>query len=212
MRIAAVAALVLVAAAPVAAAAPPSLTPLSDPEEPPPPQHDRPTSGAKSETAATALAFGTTAAGYVLAAAIANSDHETGAEAAMALMVIGPSAGHLYAGESGHALGMSALRAGGLVTFALGLLAVVATDNVEYGNCPGGCGNVSDERNDHSFGAGMMIVGGTAFVVGTAYDLYDAHRAVRRANDKLVGAMQFTPTMIRVPNGMAPGMALTGRF
>jgi hypothetical protein len=57
-----------------------------------------------------------------------------------------------------------------------------------------------------------MALGGTAFVGGTLYDLLDAHRAVRRENAKLVRDVVVAPTVIHVQNGVAPGMALTGRW
>jgi hypothetical protein len=205
------AALVVTASAGLAAAQP-ALAPLADPAVPaewtPPPP------GTKSELAATGLAFGATLGGYALAFAAANTQSSAMGEAALGLIVIGPSAGHLYAGERGHALGMSALRAGGLVTFAVGLMATVtygAETDLSGASCPNGCGG-PPPSNAHWAGPAAMLVGGTAFTAGTIYDLLDAHRAVERANAKLVRDVVVAPTIIHVQNGVAPGMALTGRW
>src|SRR3954469_19611035 len=97
MRIA-VAALVLAAATITTAAAQPALTSPTPREAAP---------EIKSESAATALALGSTLGGLALAYEGAQHDDGSVVFGGVALMLIGPSAGHFYAGETAHGAKMS---------------------------------------------------------------------------------------------------------
>src|SRR5437868_6408081 len=91
-----------------AASAQPAMT---APMEPPP----VPAIETKSESTATALAIGATLGGLALTYSGAKHGDGTVVLGGMAMMMIGPSAGHFYAGEIGHGAKMSLLRTGGLL-------------------------------------------------------------------------------------------------
>ncbi len=222
MRTRLAAALVL-AATSIAAASPPGLTPeqVPDPETPatqPAAQASSPlvfdhapVPPAKSEATATSLALGITAAGYLLAfsgaAERANSGVLGGAVGAM--IVVGPSAGHLYAGEARHALGMTALRGVGVTTFAVGLFMGFAVGDTEA------CCGTTSHHDDSSRNAalGTMAAGAAMFIGGTVYDLWDAHRAVARANERAATRqLAIVPVLSRGTQGAAAGLALTGNW
>lgn len=142
---------------------------------------------------ALALATGMTgAAGVVyLVAAEADDDRVKVASVltATTLMVIGPSAGHLYAGDSGEAVGMSLVRAGGLGVAFYGFSRMV--DDLD--DCAEACG-------DHGL---LVAVGGLGIWSAAAiYDLIDAPRAAARANARR--RMSIVPT--------GTGLAVAGRF
>jgi len=54
-----------------------------------------------------------------------------------------------------------------------------------------------------------MVAGGGVFLTAALYDLFDAHQAARRANQR---AFALAPTALVVPGGAVPGLALAGRF
>jgi hypothetical protein len=117
--------------------------------------------------------------------------------------LIGPSAGHLYAGETSHAVKMSALRIGALATFLLGLVPVISANDSRCGDCG------PQPSNDNLLPKLALAAGGVGLVVATLYDLADAPRAARRAN---LRAFQLVPTAVPTSTGMAPGAVLAGRF
>jgi hypothetical protein len=225
MRIAAVA--VALATLTSVAAAPPGMTPVQDDEVPgnrgatipaPPagyyvygpmaqPMAAPVIEGSmKSEGTATMLSLGTTAAGFALLAAAGKQDDGggMGTLGVLALM-IGPSAGHIYAGETGHAVGMSLVRGGAAVVFIAGVLK--ATMVYGASDCIDWC----DSTNNRDDGATMMWVGGLSFVAATVYDIVDAPRAARRRNNK-TRQWQVNPMMVGTSNAKTPGMGFAGRF
>jgi len=163
-------ALLVLSAMVATSVAQPSLTPISipDPETPPPPTAAVVTQ--KSEGLATGLALGTTFGGLAMIVAGVSARSAAIETLGGAAVFIGPSAGHIYAGEHGHATGMTLLRCAGAATFLYGL----ATDTI-----------VADgprEYSEHPSARPLMVLGAAAFLGGTLYDMFDAHRAVRRAN------------------------------
>jgi hypothetical protein len=170
-----------------------------------------------SEATATELAVGATAAGYALAIGMAAyggpGDHTAASWASATLIMVGPSAGHLYAGEGGHAAGMIALRSAGVVTFAVGAMSYFVAANDTGCADYYGCTNPSrgSTQDDHTGGKAAMLLGAGAFIIGTGYDLFDAHRAARRHNER-TRAVAIAPTTIQAPGGVAPGLALSGQW
>ncbi len=160
----------------------------------------------KSEATATMLSIGTTAAGFALIAAAGKQQDGAGMGTLGVLaLMIGPSAGHIYAGETGHAVGMSLLRGGAAVAFIAG---VVQATTVAYADCIDQCTGYAGDRDN---GATLMWVGGISFVAATVYDIIDAPRAARRRNTK-TRQWQMAPMMVGTSNAKLPGMGFSGSF
>jgi hypothetical protein len=154
----------------------------------------------KKESTATWLSIGATAAGLGAMYLAAQDHNENLAIAGLAVTLIGPSAGHLYAGENGHAVKMSLLRTGGLVMMIYG----GSQDNTAY-DCIDYC-----QKKD---GQTAILVGGAVILGATLYDFYDAGRAARRTNEKAARALTVGPTMMSSSGGRSsPGVALSGSF
>ncbi len=210
MRTAVIAAALLLSAA-TASAQPAMTAPMAQPyyQSQPPPVPE-----AKNESTATMLAIGTTLAGFALTAA--GAEHEEGGVVlgGMAMMLIGPSAGHFYAGENSHAVKMTLLRTGAALVLGIGLVqytvvadCAVAVD--QYGN-GGSCGPSHDDRET---GRKMAWVGGATLVAATLYDLWDAHNAAHRTNVREARRWTFGPSMMAGASGTnAPGLTLGGQF
>ncbi len=185
------------------AAAQPSLTPPMQPIMPAPlPAPELP--DAKSESTATMLSLGTTAAGVGLVAAGIESQNSGTAMLGAIAILVGPSAGHIYAGEAGHALGMSLLRSAAVIAIVAGFIdhTTAAVDCLDCSGQP-----IAD---DHRTGDRLMWGGGIALVALTVYDLVDAPRAARRRNEH--DRMMVMPTMIGTANGVVPAVGFSGRF
>ena len=159
----------------------------------------------KSESTATVLAIGSTAAGFGLLA-LASHSHDDGDLTraldwgGLGLIVIGPSAGHIYAGEGLHALGFSALRLVSLGAFVAGVISSLDI-----------CDGVVPCQNGSNPGANVLMAAGAIGYVGlTIYDIHGASGAVRRANAR---ALTLAPAPLRTPGGRAaPGLVLAGTF
>ena len=128
-----------------------------------------------------------------------------------ALIFGGPSAGHIYAGETGHALAMSGLRVAGATAFIYGILsATVVADDI----CPQqGCSS-SHQHEDQNAGV-IATLGALTFVGATIYDIADAHNAARRYNDKATKkrSWQVVPSVVGAANGgVAPAVGFSGRW
>lgn len=172
---------------------------VPDPFPSPPAQAD------KDGTTATLAALGFTAAGFALAGAGASNHVAALGDAGLALIIIGPSAGHLYAGEKGHALGMSLLRTAAIATIVIGAIDDLA-GNVEcpaYSSTPGIYPGDGCSTNQQNYGSAIAMTGGLVLIAATAYDIWDAHRAARRANER-------PSSLAVVPTGT--GFAVAGRF
>jgi len=179
------------------AVAQPALTP---PVPPAPPPAELPH---KDEATATMLAIGGTAVGVLALYAGGRNESEGLMWLGIAGLAIGPSAGHIYAGANGHAVGASLLRTGGMLLFGIGVIALVSSgDCIDDAPCGG---------NDGA-GESLMWVGGLTFAVTTLYDIIDASSAARRANAKQARAWNVAPTVVPAANGPAPALSLIGRF
>lgn len=160
----------------------------------------------KSSGTALLWSVGTTVAGVAAIAAAFDKESEGLLLVGAGLTLIGPSAGHIYAGEGSHALKASLLRAGGVLIFTLGAIAYDERYNdCYYDSC------YYEENND---GETAMWIGGLIVVGSTLYDFYDAGRAANRYNDRKRKAMyQFSPTMMSTRGGgYTPGVGVTGSF
>ena len=161
-----------------------------------------PPSGAKSGVTATALSIGFTMAGFVLVAAgMSDSDgpdiNPVLVFGGLGVLAIGPSAGHVYAGEGEHAAGISLLRSISIVAALRGLDSLQTCHNDSA--CTGDTG-----------GSALAIGGLVAYGGLTLYDMYDAHRAAHRYNAR---AVTIAPAPLRTPGGRAaPGLVLAGSF
>lgn len=165
----------------------------------------------KSESTATMLSLGTTAAGFALVAAAGKGDEGSGGLATLGVLaiLIGPSAGHIYSGETGHAVGMSLLRGGSAIAFLVGVIKATMTYSPaeSSSDCIDWCGGSSD----HDDGKTLMWVGGLTWVAATVYDIIDAPRAARRRNTK-ERAYQVQPMFVGTANNKAPGIGFSGKF
>jgi hypothetical protein len=154
----------------------------------------------KSGGVATGLAIGGTLGGFAMMVVGANAEAESLAWVGLGVTTVGPSAGHLYAGESGHALATTAIRAGAIAIFAVGF---------DMSFCLFDCEDrdVEERRNGE-----LLAFGGLGlFAAATVYDIVDAHQAARRANRR--AAATPVPVVLTSPDGhRAPGLVLTGRF
>lgn len=213
MRNAVIAAAVLLSAS-TALAQSPGMTGMT---APPPyyyPQQTAQAPEVKSESTATLLAIGTTLGGVAMIGAGADRENGGVVLTGMAMMLIGPSVGHFYAGETGHGVKMSLLRTGAAVVLGLGLISnlnvacdVAASENGEGG---GSCG---PSREDRETGRKMMWLGGATLVAATLYDFWDAHSAAHRRNVREARRFTVAPSIMTGASGAnAPGLVLGGQF
>ncbi len=158
----------------------------------------------KSPGTAMLWSVGTTVAGIVAIGAAFDQESEGLLLLGAGLTLVGPSAGHIYAGEGSHALKGTLLRAGGIVVFTLGAVANSSNDCYDAYSC-------NDSAND---GETAMWIGGLIFVGSALYDFYDSGRAATRYNEKRRrAAYQFSPTMMsKAGGGVTPGVGVTGTF
>lgn len=113
-------------------------------------------------------------------------------------LLVAPSFGHVYAGEGGHALKMSLLRTGVLVggtAVGAGLAFALGRDCTEL--CQGYSVFVL---------AGFGVGAAGAAVLG-AYDIFDAHRAADRHNER-----ERTIAIVPVANEHGYGVGVVGNF
>lgn len=110
------------------------------------------------------------------------------------LLAIGPSLGHVYAGEYGHAFGTSLLRSAALV------VALQSADDLAY----------ADRSDNWTYVA--LVSSAVVWAVATTYDLHDGVGAVRRYNHRQSGAVMVAPTMMPSLGGLTPGLALVGQL
>jgi hypothetical protein len=160
----------------------------------------------RSPQVATAGALLTTAAGWGLLFHGAFGGG-SGAEvlAGLPMIVVGPSFGHFYAGEVKHGLVTSGLRTGAFVVGGLGAIVFLAAHSF-----PGAVIVQQDHGRDS--GALAMVAGGLVMVGGISlYDLWDAHHAVERHNER---AARPRASVVVAPlvSGRELGLALGGWF
>lgn len=154
----------------------------------------------KSGGTATALAIGGTLGGFGLMALGGQLESEPLAYAGLGVFVVGPAAGHFYAGEATHGLVTSGVRAAGIATFAVGF---------DMSFCIFEC-EPTDERRT---GEALAFVGLGIYAAATLYDVIDAHQAADRANRRAAARALPAPVVLATPDGhRVPGLALAGRF
>ncbi|MCA9676890.1 MAG: hypothetical protein KC464_17785, partial [Myxococcales bacterium] len=161
----------------------------------------------KPGTATAAAIIGTLVGPALIMTGAALSGRDSGDDAlesglywagAMGLM-LGPSAGHWYAGRTVTA-GMG-LRAAGATLAVAG--AVGSFDK---------CFFVEEPCDDSGYLA-MALLGAGAFVAGVAYDVATADDAAREWNRDHGFSVQVAPTAVRTgAGGVTPGVALAGTF
>jgi len=187
--------LVLLAVSAHAAFAQPSLAPINPVHEPQPAVQR-----VKDPTTARGAAIATTAAGFGLMYLAVDRDLPPLATVGLVTTIVGPSAGHIYAGEYVHALGTTAFR-GAAVGAMLGGFAMTLDL----------CFDVCEGQDDDDGAGAALLLGGTAALVGlTAYDLWDAHRAAARTNAR--HAIRVAPTALATSHGPVAGLAVGGSF
>jgi hypothetical protein len=126
----------------------------------------------------------------------------TGIAALVLGLAVGPSVGHIYAGEDGHAAGMALGR---VSAAGVGLVLLVSA-LANMGDC---------ESCSNSLGPGMVpaLLLGLAIPISIIYDLVDAPRAARRSNTRH-GLTNLSLAPVVIPGRTLPGhgLALTGQF
>ena len=167
----------------------------------------------KSESTATWLAIGATLGGFALIGAGAQRGNDGVMATGLTMVLVGPSAGHFYAGETGHAVKMSLLRSGGAIVAGMGLVAGFSTsDPGAPAPCPVEDTTCTNKPSAHDHGDNrtaerMVWLGGGVLVAATLYDLWDAHRAARRTNEKAKRAFTVAPMMMNGGGGFSLGGA-----
>lgn len=176
--------------------------PPPPPAAPPPPE--------LSTGLATGLAIGTTFVGYAAILGGAYSDNAAFVPlffGGQAIAALGPSVGHLYAGEVRHAVAFTGIRAGALLVADLGVAIAL------------GCaiGDAIDDRSGDCGGSATLLMFGGLGVAGVfgLYDWLDAAPAVRRANQRAreragLAALSIIPTVDRRRG--STGLSLVGAF
>lgn len=204
MRHAVLTAALLVATASIAAAQPAMTAPRHEPGQPSAPE-------VKSGSTATLLAIGTTLGGFALSYAGARNGSDDVIMGGALVMLVGPSVGHFYAGETGHGVKMSLLRTGGAIVLGMGL---VAGMNTASGAACDDCKVQPHAHDDDNNTAKRMVwLGAGTLVVATLYDLYDAHRAAGRANEKAARKWNLGPSLMTSASGStAPALSLSGNW
>lgn len=186
-----VAALLLVLA-PSTASAQPGRTPPADlPDE-------------KSPAIALGLSLLGTGAG--IAALVAASEMEDGAPlgvAGIGALVVGPSLGHFYAGESDRGIRHAAVRLGAVAAMGTGLLLFFSSP------CAFGSENECPETRE-DVGIGIFLAGAAVGVGSTIYSIVDAPFAARRTNRKASSTMLLPSPIVGPDRSTGLGLSLTG--
>jgi len=152
-----------VVALPAVARAQPGMTgPVDDEEE-------------KSPGIALGLSLAGTAAGYGALIAAGHTDSEGLAIVGLTGIVVGPSLGQIYAGETGRAVGHSLLRLGAGSVMVYGAMVTIFDCWDEEGS--GSC--------DNSAGPALMIGGAVLGIGSSIYSIVDSANAAERHNEKL---------------------------
>ncbi|MBA3458635.1 MAG: hypothetical protein H0T46_01640 [Deltaproteobacteria bacterium] len=203
MRHAVLTAALLVAAASTAVAQPAMTSPRYEPAQPSAPE-------VKSGSTATLLAIGTTIGGFAVVNLGARNGNDSMIMGGIMMSLIGPSVGHFYAGETGHGVKMSLLRTGSALVLGMGLVAGMNTADVA--SCDD-CSAQPHDHDDNNTAKRMVWVGAGTLVAATLYDLWDAHRAAGRANEKAARRWNLGPSLMTSASGStAPALTLSGNW
>ncbi|MGE0549036.1 MAG: hypothetical protein AB7O24_18755 [Kofleriaceae bacterium] len=169
----------------------------------------------KSPGVAKALSLGTTAAGFavMIAPLFADWSRDTNngvVGVGLAMTLVGPSTGHLYAGEIKRGLIMSALRAG---TMGLTLYAGHHADfsDRECIYCNPDDYPADSETTKEKLANVTTVVSFAATAVLAIVDMVDAPKAARRANKRAAAERTLTIVPHAKPDGTA-GLAVVGTF
>jgi hypothetical protein len=151
----------------------------------------------KDPTTATLTSVGATLLPVVVGAAIVENQDTAGAVLISAGLILGPSAGHWYAGEGGW-VGLSIRGA------AVGAMVLVANDAA-------GCyiGDGGEEGKNCKLAQTVFMVGLGAFAGGVIYDWVTAGDSARRANTRTIA---IAPTVISGPRSAGSGLAFAAKF
>lgn len=158
----------------------------------------------KSPALALHLSLLGTGAGFGMMVAGARWDLSGLSLAGFAVTLVGPSAGHFYAGESGRGLAHTGLRAGAVAAVLAGATWGIFDCFDVYG----------EDTCDFSPGATALIIGGVALGAGSMiYSVYDAPRAARRHNTRARRLMLVPAPMTVQSSGQTGfGLHLGGQF
>jgi len=157
----------------------------------------------RSPSTAIGLAAGITASGAAVATLLLGIAMEEGEEGLLgagaallgASLLAGPSAGHWYAGQGARAWGLTTARLGAYA-MAVGTL----LPSLFFGG--------------FQFVLPLVSMPFLGFAIAlTIIDMVDAPKAARRANRRRRKMLlQVAPTVMRLDDQVAPGLALSGRF
>lgn len=151
------------------------------------------TSDVKSESGAVGLSVASTVAGGALFAAGLGTESGPLLAVGAGALILGPSAGHWYAGKS--------LTWGLPIRIAGAGLAVMGTYEAI------GCVIAAD---DDGCSAPEMVIGGLVLVgVGTVLDIATAGRSAREYNER---HWQVTPTLVSDGQSQGMGLGIGGSF
>jgi hypothetical protein len=157
--------------------------------------HAEPSRSPKDPTTATLVSVGATL--VPIALGIASKNGTSGLILATAGVVLGPSAGHWYAGEVGWT---------GLAIRGLGLAATALVIDDSF-QCAIGDGGESGKNC--SLADGVLFGGVSLLIGGVIFDWLRVGDSARRANARSV---QIAPTVISGPQSTGTGLGLSGAF
>lgn len=151
----------------------------------------------KDPTTATMTSIGATLVPVVVGAAIVKGQDVAGSVLIGAGLLLGPSAGHWYAGETG-GVGLAIRGA------AVGAMVLVANDAA-------GCyiGDGGEEGKNCKLAQTVFMVGLGVFAGGVIYDWVTAGDSARRANTRTIA---IAPTVISGPRSTGTGLAFAAKF
>jgi hypothetical protein len=155
----------------------------------------------KSPVTALSLSMLGTAAGVGMMAVGSGTDSGGLGLLGVATIVVGPSLGHFYAGETERGLALTGVRAGGGGVMVAGAFWLLLECFPFLTECEGGAGPA------------IVMSTGLAVVAGSAlYSIYDAPRAARRQNAR-ARRLVLTPAPVVGPDHSSGfGLHLSGRF
>jgi hypothetical protein len=155
----------------------------------------------KSPALATTLAIAPVAIGMGLTIAGGLHDSPEAVGGGLAVLAVGPSAGHFYTGDLGRGLAASGVRTVGGLAATLGAYLVLDNLCIDERSC-------DQDDLKGTGGAALVIAGGVAVVGATVYDIIDAGRSARRHNARIA----VTPTVLPGASGPQVGLAVGGAF
>ena len=158
----------------------------------------------KSPAVALGLSLLGTGAGVAaLFAASHVDDGEMVGALGVAALVVGPSLGHLYAGEPGRAVRHAGVRLGALAIMGAGLAMVLSSP------CAFGSENECPEIREDA-GVGLFLAGAFLGAGSAAYSVIDAPLAAARTN-RAASSLVLAPAPVLGPDrSTAFGLVLTG--